>query len=184
MTEKTRKQLAVLGALVAVFVAVMFVVSRGEGPAGGTVAPSNQRGTGAGAQQVPAPVDVHLETLKTEREGRPSEPERNLFAFAPKAPPPPPPRPVQPPRPVDLPPPVPAGPPPPPPIPLKFVGVLEIPSQGARVAILSDGRGGTFHAKEGETVLGQYKLLKIGAESAEMSYVDGRGRQTLRLSGQ
>jgi hypothetical protein len=174
----------VLGAFVAVFVAVMFVVSRGEGPAGGTVAPSNQRGTAGAAQQVPAPVDVHLETLKAEREG-PSNPERNLFAFAPKAPPPPPPRPVQPPpRPVDVAPPVPAGPPPPPPIPLKFVGVLEIPSQGARVAILSDGRGGTFHAKEGETVLGQYKLLKIGAESAEMSYVDGRGRQTLRLSGQ
>ena len=183
MTEKTRKQLGVLGALVAVFVAVMFVVSRGEGPAVGPATPSNQRGaaTGAGAQQaVPPVVDVRLESLKTEREG-PAEPERNLFAFRPKAPPPRP-REIEPqPAPVIVAPPAPTGPPPPPPIPLKFIGVLEIPSQGAKVAILSDGRGGTFHAREGETVLGQYRVVRIQIESVVMEYADGKGRQTIPM---
>ena len=183
MTDRNRKQLLVLGVLVALFVTVI-VVSRGEGPATGPGTPSNQRGArGAAAQAPPPVVDVNIEVLKAEHEG-PLEPKRNLFAFRPKPVPPPPPRPVQPTRPVDIAPPVPAGPPPPPPIPLKFIGVLEIPSQGAKVAVLSDGRGGTFHAKEGDNVLGQYRLLKIGAESVEMSYIDGRGRQTLRLSGQ
>ena len=185
MTDKSRKQLALLGVLVTVLVIVWFVVPRGEGPAGGSTAPSNQRGARASARQAPLEVaDVKLEALKAERPN-PTTPERNPFVFRPKPPPPPPPRVAPPPpQPVEMAPPVPAGPPPPPPIPLKFIGVLEIPSQNAKVAVLSDGRGGTYHAREGEVVLGQYKLLKIGAESAEMSYVDGRGRQTLRLSGQ
>jgi len=160
------------------------VVSRGEGPAVGVPPPSNQAGARSGAGGTPPPVvDVRLEALKVEREG-PAEPERNLFDFGARRAPAPretfePPPAVEPGAPS-----VPAGPPPPPPIPLKFIGVLEIPRQGTKVAILSDGRGGIYHAREGESVLGQYKLLKIGAESAEMSYIDGRGRQTLRLSGQ
>jgi len=184
MTERSRKQLMVLGAVVAVLVIVMFVVSSGEGPAGRPGRPSNQRGARGGAQaSPPAVADVNLEALKAEHDDL-VEPDRNPFVFRPKVVAPPP-REVAPPVPQGPPPPpVPQGPPPPPPIPLKFIGVLEIPSQNAKVAVLSDGRGGTYHAREGETVLGQYKLLKIGAESAEMSYVDGRGRQTLRLSGQ
>ena len=185
MTAQTRKQLTILGVLVAVLVVTMFVVSRGEGPAGTTPAPSNPTDARAGATKSPQQVaDIRLELLKGERDAL-REPERNLFVFKPKAPPPPPPRAVEPPpRPADIAPPVPTGPPPPPPIPLKFIGVLERPGQQGKVAILSDGRGGTFYAAEGESVLGQYKVLKIGAESAELSYTDGRGRQTLRLSGQ
>jgi hypothetical protein len=186
VTARSRKQLTILGVLVAVLVVTMFVVSRGEGPAGSTPAPSNRSGAQTGAARAPQQVaDVRLELLKAERDAL-SEPERNLFVFKPKAPPPPPPRAViePPPRPVEIAPPVPTGPPPPPPIPLKFIGVLERPGQQGKVAILSDGRGGTFYAAEGESVLGQYKVLKIGAESAELSYTDGRGRQTLRLSGQ
>jgi hypothetical protein len=173
-----------LAVVVTVLVIVMFVVSSGEGPTGGGGRPSNQRGARTGTQAAPPAVaDVKLEALKAEHEDL-QEPNRNPFVFRPKPAPAPPPVVVAPPRPVDMAPPPPQGPPPPPPIPLKFIGVLEIPSQNAKVAVLSDGRGGTYHAREGETVLGQYKLLKIGAESAEMSYVDGRGRQTLRLSGQ
>lgn len=184
MTPKTKKQLGILGVLVAIFVATMFVVSRGEGPAVGTVAPSNRAGARGTAQPAPPAVaDVKLELLKAEHDA-PAQPERNLFVFKPKPAPPPPPPPKV--IPVEQPP-APTGPPPPPPlppIPLKFIGVLERPGQTGKVAILSDGRGGTFYAQEGEAVLGQYKVLKIGAESAELSYMDGRGRQTLRLSGQ
>jgi hypothetical protein len=52
-----------------------------------------------------------------------------------------------------------------------------------KIAVLSDGRGAPVYGKEGDTVLGQYKILHIGVESIEMAYLDGRGRQTIRLSG-
>jgi hypothetical protein len=29
-----------------------------------------------------------------------------------------------------------------------------------------------------------YQILKIGAESIELAYADGRGRQTIRMTGQ
>ena len=70
-----------------------------------------------------------------------------------------------------------------PPITLKFIGVIDMPPPAQRVAVLSDGRGAPVYGHEGETVLGQYRILRIGAESIEMSYLDGRGRQTIRLSG-
>jgi hypothetical protein len=78
----------------------------------------------------------------------------------------------------------PAGPPPPPPIPLKFIGVLDAPSRLGRLAILSDSRGGVFYGKEGDTIEGRYRVLTISTETAELVYMDGRGRQTIRLSGQ
>jgi hypothetical protein len=64
---------------------------------------------------------------------------------------------------------------------LKFIGVVE--QGGKRVAVLSDGRS-IPSGTEGAIILGQYRILKIGTESIEMSYVDGRGRQTIRLTGQ
>jgi len=76
----------------------------------------------------------------------------------------------------------PPGPPPPPPIGLRFIGLLET-GNAQKIAILSDGRGSPLYGKEGDTLLGQYKILHIGVESIEMAYLDGRGRQTIRLSG-
>ena len=75
----------------------------------------------------------------------------------------------------------PSGPPPPPPIPLKFIGLVE-KADGTRIAVLSDGRR-PYHGVEGQELEGQYRILKIGAESLEIAYLDGRGRQTIRLSG-
>ena len=59
--------------------------------------------------------------------------------------------------------------------------------QGAgkpKIAVLSDGNGPPQHGKEGEIVLGRYRILKIGVESIEIAYADGRGRQTIRQTGQ
>jgi len=126
---------------------------------------------------------VHLDALQSERP-KPESVERNLFRFKQKAPPPPPPvvkRPEAPPPPV-----VPAGPPPPPPlapITLKFIGIVEAPSHGEKIAILSDGRNAPFYGKEGAIIEGRYRILKIGVESVELAYADGRGRQTIRLTG-
>ncbi len=135
-----------------------------------------------------AVADIRLEALEGrgeafERSGR------DLFRFrtasAPPSPAAPPPSAVQNDKRLGPPePPVPTGPPPPPPIALKFIGVLEGAAQTGRVAVLSDSRGNVFHGKEGDIIDGRYRVLKIGVESAELAYVDGRGRQMLRLSGQ
>ena len=88
------------------------------------------------------------------------------------------------PRPEFTAPPVPTGPPPPPPITLRFIGLIEAPPRTGRVALLSDGRGGLMYGREGDTVDGRYRMLRVGTDSIEMAYIDGRGRQTIRLSGQ
>jgi hypothetical protein len=81
-------------------------------------------------------------------------------------------------------PPVPQGPPPPPPIPLRFIGVLNAPTQAGRVAILSDGRGAILMGREGDIIEGRYRLLRIAPDAIEMAYTDGRGRQVIRFTGQ
>jgi hypothetical protein len=149
--------------------------------------PSNQprertqagRGAGESAGPQRGPLDVRLEALK-QPPTPPEDPARNPFRFYVKPPPPPPPRVVAPP-----PQPVNPGPPPPPPvpaIPLKFIGTLE--QGGKKVAIFSDGRGLPLWGREGEPILGQYRIVKIGVESVVMEYQDGRGRQTIPMRGQ
>ena len=134
----------------------------------------------AKSAQAEAP-QVHLDALKADRPEPEGEAARDIFRFRVKPPPPPPP----PPKPIvgPQPPPPPPPPPPIPPIALKFIGVIDAGPGAKRVAVLSDGRGSPVYGHEGETVLGQYRIVRIGAESVEMSYLDGRGRQTIRLSG-
>ena len=56
---------------------------------------------------------------------------------------------------------------------------------GEKIALLSDGRGGpSIFGKEGDVIEGRYKIVRIGAESIEVAYLDGHGRQTIRLTGQ
>lgn len=191
MASKTVKQLGVLGALVATLAVVM--TFWGGEPAGTTPPPSNPVSGTTGTRQRPgaaqvAVTDIQLEALKEPREDAPS-PERNLFRFVVKAPPPKPQQPgpsivAPPPKPVPITPAVPAGPPPPPPIPLRFIGVLNAPTQAGRVAILTDGRGANLMGREGDIIEGRYRLLRIGPDAVEMAYTDGRGRQVIRLSGQ
>lgn len=69
----------------------------------------------------------------------------------------------------------------PPAIPLKYFGFMDTPS--GKIASFTDCRV-TMRGREGEIIAGQYRLVRIGAESAVMEYPDGRGRTTIRLSGQ
>jgi hypothetical protein len=131
----------------------------------------------------PSDLDVRLEALQAERP-KPAEVGRNPFRFEAKAAPPPPPTeelPSQPGVPKDQQPAVPSGPPQPPPISLKFHGTVE--KQGLKVAALSDCKGSTFYGREGDTIDGRYRLIRIGVESAIIEYVNGTGRTTLRLEG-
>jgi hypothetical protein len=75
----------------------------------------------------------------------------------------------------------PPGPAPPPPITVKFIGVVHRGDIG-RVAVLSDGRN-VYYGREGEIVDGRWRIVRIGEESLQIEYVDGRGRQTVRLTG-
>ena len=54
------------------------------------------------------------------------------------------------------------------------------------VAVFTDctvGHKNTL-AREGQAILGQYRLVKIGLTSVVVEYLDGRGRTTLAKSGQ
>jgi len=186
-TERRRQQL-LLGGLVIVLAIVLYRLWPAQSAPSARA--SNQQGarsatsSGSPAAQ-PSTPDVHLDALESDRP-KPGQTDRDLFRFKPKTPPPPP-RVVSPPPQPSTAPPTPTGPPPPPPVPpitLKFIGVMESPTQAQKIAVLSDGRGAPFYGKEGEIVDGRYRILKIGVESVEIAYADGRGRQTIRLSGQ
>lgn len=188
MAPERRRRL-ILAATVAVLALVVYRISSSpQGSTSGEVAstsnPRAARGGGAGGPGKAATPDVHLEALDADRP-KPAETERNLFQFKTKPPPLLPPKPAAPAVGSSVQP-VPAGPlptPPLPPIPYKFIGVLEQGAGKPTIAVLSDTRGNVFHGVEGETVEGRYKILRVGVESIEMSYLDGRGRQTIRLTG-
>jgi hypothetical protein len=181
--------LALLGAIVAVI--VLYGVWPMFSAASPKSAPSNQARDQRKPQSATAAagsLDVRLEELK-QTPPEPGAADRNPFRFYVKPPPPPPPPPPpvivvpqQPPPPAPRPGDEKYVPPPPPPIPLKFIGTME---QGTKkVAIFSDGKGLPIYGREGEIVLGQYRIVKIGVESVVMEYPDGRGRQTIPMRGQ
>jgi len=69
-----------------------------------------------------------------------------------------------------------------PPIPLKFIGIVNLSRDRGRLAVLSDGDF-VYHGRHGDIVEGRYRILNIGDESIELEYTDGRGRQSLPLAG-
>jgi len=176
-----KREQILLGGLVIVLAVAAYRAWTQTSPAAAPA--SNGRGrttrTGDRESQIVSAPDVHLKTLEGEHP-KPQTTERNLFRFKPKAPPPAPPTPVVQ-APPPGPPPLPPGPPPPPPITLKFIGFVGAGPD--RMAVLSDGIGAPVPGKEGQTVLGRYKILKIGEESIEIAYLDGRGRTTIRMTG-
>ena len=177
--------------LVALGLAVLLAVlpSLMNGKSAGPSSPASNPRASARAKKTaenvqPGDLDVRIRALKEPRPEAESS-ERNPFRFyvKPAPPPPTPPRDTTPkpppPPPVD---PATLGPPPPPPIPLKYIGLLE-EKGGVKLAAFSDCRS-TMRGHEGDIIAGQYRLVKIGNESVVMEYVDGRGRTTIRLSGQ
>jgi hypothetical protein len=78
----------------------------------------------------------------------------------------------------------PVGPPDPPPIPMKVIGVVGPSGPEGQVVFFSDGLGHVFFGREGDIIEGRYRVLKVSPDAAELAYLDGRGRQTIRLSGQ
>jgi hypothetical protein len=178
-----------LVALGIALVAAIVSYAGGGKSAAPTAPPSNPR-THARAKTPetvkPADLNVRLDELRQARPPAHAS-DRNPFRFyTPPPPPPPPPTSgagrgpvVAPPPPEDV---TPPPPPPPPPIPLKFIGTLDVPNMG-KLAVFSDCRT-TMRGKEGDIIDGRYRLVRIGVESVVMEYADGRGRMTIRESGQ
>jgi hypothetical protein len=165
---------------------VTMMVTRGGPTSAATSRTTPSRAPAASERATQIPVtDLKLERLEQTRADL-AEPARNPFRFRPRAAP-------QAPRPAPTTPalaaapPRPAAPPPPtgpPPIQLRFIGLFDAPGQAGRVAIMSDGRGNVFQGKEGDIIEGRYRVGRVATDSLELSYVDGRGRQVIRLSGQ
>ena len=183
------RKLTLLGALLAVLALVIYravgtppvpaVPASGDSPVASSRSGSNAGARGSNTMTAP---DVHLEALNGDRP-KPGSAERNLFRFKPKAPPPLPAGRSGSPTVTAIPTvTAPTGPPPPPPITLKFIAKFERAGKPT-IAVLSDGQGTPFSGTEGAVVAGRYRILRIGVESIEMAYLDGRGRQTIRLSG-
>ena len=184
MTLPTGRRLYVAGGVAAVVLVMAVMAARDDEPAAATVTASGTRARARAPQGVVPVDDVKLELLKDRREELPDA-ERNPFRFRPRPAPAPPPRAAATSvRPVPVAPPLPTGPPPPPPIPLRYIGLMDAPTQALRVAVLSDGRGNVFYGKEGDIIEGRYRVVRISPDVAELMHVDGRGRQTIRLSGQ
>ena len=160
------------------------VAAPAPAPPAAAAAPRGSQGAAAPGGAAAPVKRVKLDELKSPRD-EPGEAARNPFRFQPRVVAPPPRPVVAPPPPVieaPRPPPVPAGPPPPAPIPFKLIGVLER-ANGVKWAVLSDGKT-VLYGKDGDIIDGRYTIVKIGVESIEMTHVDGRGRQVIRLTGQ
>lgn len=182
MAASSPRQLTILGVLGVVLVAVLYYqMTPGDAPPARPVRPAQ---AARASKDAPIAVDpVRLDVLKRTRP-EPGEGERDPFTFGSRRPSAsqsqntdPVPGPVAP-TPVV----VPQGPPPPPPITLKFIGILNTAST-SKIAVLSDGKGNVLYGREGETIDGRYRIDRIGVESIDMAWTDGRGHQVIRLSG-
>lgn len=188
----SRRQIATLGTLAAVL-ALLLLVQTNQVPWATAPSPPPARRTPTSAQQSgaqnPAPEFGPVKLIDLERpRPAPDAGDRNPFRFhaKPAAPATPLAGPDastnQPPSTEAPGPSLPGAPPPLPPIPLKFIGLVDAPGNTARLAVLSDGRN-VFHGREGDIIDGRYRIVHVGTESIELTYVNGLGRQVIRLSG-
>jgi hypothetical protein len=185
--QAERKREVFLAVVLAVLVVVVY---RAWSQMGVEPAQSSSTAVAAGGRRGPASAapsegaqSVRLDAIDREHP-KPSTAGRDLFRFKP--------------APAPLPPMAtgrgnqqpgqtgPSGPPqpaPPPPIALKFIGFADQGPGKPKAAWFSDGLGPPLLGIEGGTVAGRYRIVRIGVESTELEYLDGRGRQTIRLSG-
>lgn len=184
MAPERRNQI-VLAALVVVLLGSLYQAFAPAAPdttptaVPGGVATATATRAAAPTARVAETPDVRLEALDQDR-ATPAPAQRNLFRFRPRVAPTAAPAPARAGGPA-----VPTRPPAPavptvPPISLKFIGVVEATEKSQTYAVLRDDRG-VYHGREGDIIEGRYRIIRIGAESIELSYVDGQGRQTIRL---
>ncbi len=195
-SNRPRPWLLILLALVVAAYAVSLIFSGPSAPAPVPTTSGTRPGRGAANGPVdPKDLDVRVESLN-QKPPPLGEGDRNPFRFQPKAPPEPPPGsmppPVQKQAPiVPLTPPGPVGPPEPPRIgeTVKFIGIVE--TAKGKIGAFSiwdpqtrECRGVPTPGREGDVIEGRYRVVRLGIESAVLTYLDGKGQATLPLNGQ
>lgn len=188
MTRSDVVRLRWLSGLLIALVALAIVLVRRPAPAVRTAESPASPGAVAAASGSPAVSGLRLDRLSAGPADLPA-PTRDPFRFRP----PPAPRPANrsaaagsvaalPGR-ASVP-----GPPPPAPIALRLIGLVEGARPADRIAVFVDprlqGQGSPIYGREGDIIEGRYRIDRVGADWAELAYVDGSGRQTLRLAGQ
>ena len=179
-SKRPRTSLLVLLGIVVALGAIMSLRNSTGPPSSSSNPGRGQQQAGAAGKIEPEQLNVNVEKLK-DQPPSPGDADRNPFRFKPKAAPPPAPTAKRPEKDTLTPTPPPA-PPQLPAIPWKFIGVTDAPGVG-RIAALTDCRH-TIQGMEGQEIEGRYRIVKIGVESLVIEYLDGRGRTTLRMSGQ
>jgi len=181
-----KKQLIIMGVLLAVLAAIMIYDFAGSGT--GSAAPpvssaSAKRGRPGTANPVENDLDptVHLATLEASRRVK-YEPGRNIFEMQ-AAPMPTPVTTVRqgPPQPPQT---FTQTTPPPPPIPLKFYGFANKPGEAKRI-FLSEGdpqNSTVFIASQGDIVDRRYRVVQIAATSVEIEDVLYNHKQRIPLT--
>jgi hypothetical protein len=179
MTE--RRKWALLSALIIVLVVAAYQAMRPPPlPGGGDAPVRRDTSTRAPQRSEAETLEVRLDALDDEWPG-PETDSRNLFQVG-RA------RPVGVPErvaPPPMPPPIATGPPPAPavpPIPLTLIGVVAQREAGEPIAVLRDARG-VYHGRAGDVIEGRYRILRVTSDAVEISHLDGRGRQMMRLGG-
>ena len=174
MSEKTKG--IILAVLIAVAATVWYVAS--GGPSGTPSASSDSTGTTYRPLAVDNP-ELKRDKLWGSRQTEYKGSGRDLFSEL--APPPPePPKPAKSHEPVG--PPVPPTPPPPAlPANVKFFGYGTVPNGTARRAFLSDGDQ-ILIVGEGDTLLGKFRVVKIGNANLDFEELASGRRGTTSLS--
>lgn len=192
--EASRRQLVLLGSILAVLAMVLYwQATRGSEPPAAFAAAAQapvQSGPAVGARRPPGTSQIPVVALANldRPQPEPADTGRDPFRFGAA--------PEQNPsggpggpggRPVEMPgqaaaPGVPAEPPGPPPITLKFIGIAKQGAAGRLYAVLRDERG-IYYGAEGDVVEGRYRVLRVTPDVVDVSYVDGRGRVNIPLSG-
>jgi hypothetical protein len=184
MEAKTRRQVVVLAALLSLLAMLLW-----WNLAGVSQPPATARTPGRGVQpgRTTATGDTPVEAIRLDALAKqrptPATRGRDPFRFRGREEAPPTPQASAPSEvagtPTEVAPPVPEGPPP---IPLRFIGVVRIAQGNQLIAVLSDGTG-IYRGGEGDIIEGRYKIVRVGLDSVELAYLDGRGQQVLRPSG-
>lgn len=63
---------------------------------------------------------------------------------------------------------------------ISLIGIVRPLDDSPRVAVLSDERG-VYHGTEGTIIEGRYRIMRVDADSVELSTLDGTGRYVLRI---
>ena len=169
---KQKRQLVILGGLLAVAAAVFYFDQRGPG-----------QGVQASSEYRPLTIEnpsLRRDKLRDSQQTEYKSSGRDLFSDAIVQPPPvrkktPPP--VVPQGPVVPPPPE------PPKLPVKFYGYTSVPNSTTKRAFLTDGDE-IYIAGEGDTLLGRYRILKINNSSLEFEEISSGMRGTAPLEEQ